>query len=195
MTSTRSKQDAWTAFGVGVLGGIVGGLSMLSFAGIFAVALIAVVGGAGLRPRPFGAAGVLLGWAAAWAILFGGAAARCDPSSCVGPNLAPWIVATGLFAVAGLVLLVAGATGAAWPDAAAGTWRTLGAWPFVRVMPAVVLGLLAGVFASIPLIVGWLNAGAIALWFAWRHRAEGRRSEIAWFAVAAGIAFAVQVAR
>jgi hypothetical protein len=67
--------------------------------------------------------------------------------------------------------------------------------PSVRVAPAVILGLLAGVFAASLLLVGWLNAAAIGLWFAWRHRTEGRRWEIAWFAFAAGVAFATQMAR
>jgi hypothetical protein len=194
MTSTRLHQDAWTAFGAGVLGGVVGGLSMLSFAGIFAVALIAILGGAALRPRPFGAAGVLLGWAAAWTLLFAGAQARCDPASCVGPSLAPWSLAIALLAMTGLVLLVAGATRATWLDAAAGAWRPLGSRRPFRVAPAVVLGLLAGAFASIPLIVGWFNAMAIGLWFAWRHRPPGRRIEIVWFALAAGVAFTVRAA-
>lgn len=194
MTSSHLRHDTWTTFGAGVLGGILGGLSMLSFAGIFAVALIAIVGGGSLRPRPFGAAGVLLGWAAAWAVLFAGAQSRCDPSTCTGPYLMPWLLVTGLLALSGLVLLAAGATGATWLEAAARGWRTLRSRPAIRIAPAIILGLLAGIFASMPFVMGWLNAVAIALWFGWRHRATGRRDEVAWFALAGAVTFAVRIA-
>ena len=103
--ATHPPGDAWTAFGLGVLGGVIGGLSLLSFAGIFLIALIAIVGGVVVRPRPFGAAGVLIGWGVTWISLLAAAQSRCDPASCVAPDLTPWVAAgIGLIAV-GLVLL------------------------------------------------------------------------------------------
>jgi hypothetical protein len=191
----ESHTDAWTAFGVGVLGGVVGGLSLISFAGTLAVALIAIVGGVGLRPRPFGAAGVLVGWGASWIILLAGAQARCDPASCVAPNLAPWVaVALGLAAI-GCAFIVVGLRRPAWAASAA---QAGGAWlrrrP-VRIGVAVVLGAVAGLYASTLLIPGWATAVPIWLWFAWRDRSPDRRAEIAWLTAAAIVMFVARVPR
>ena len=101
-------RDSWTAFGLGVLGGTLGGLSLLSFAGIFLIALIAIVGGLLLKPRPFGAAGVLVGWGATWIIALAGAQARCDPGSCTGPDLTGWFVAGTVLILLGAIALVVG---------------------------------------------------------------------------------------
>jgi hypothetical protein len=75
------RHDPWTAFGLGVFGGVVAGLTLLSFAGLQPLGLSAISVGILVRPRPFGTAGVLLGTGATWLLLFAGAAARCDPSS------------------------------------------------------------------------------------------------------------------
>jgi len=100
-------RDAWTAFGLGVMGGVISGLSLLSFAGIFIVAIIAILAGFLVRPRPFGAAGVLIGWGVTWLSLLAGAQSRCDPASCEPPNLTPWIaIAVGLFASGALLLVI-----------------------------------------------------------------------------------------
>jgi len=101
-------RDGWTAFGLGVLGGTLGGLSLLSFAGIFLIALIAIVGGLLLKPRPFGAAGVLVGWGTTWIIVLAGAQARCDPASCTGPDLTGWFVAGAVLILLGAAALVVG---------------------------------------------------------------------------------------
>jgi hypothetical protein len=79
MTSS-TRPDPWTAFGIGAIGGVIGVLSILSFAGIFAVGLIALLGGVALRPRPFGAAGVLIGWAATWIAVLAAAQSLSDTS-------------------------------------------------------------------------------------------------------------------
>ncbi len=101
-------RDVWTACGLGVLGGGIGGLSLLSFAGIFIVALIALLGGIALRPRPFGTAGVCVGLGVAWLSILAGAQARCDPTSCTPPDLTPWLaIAVGLLG-AGTALVLAG---------------------------------------------------------------------------------------
>ncbi len=109
MVARRNPEhrDSWTAFGLGVLGGTIGGLSLLSFAGIFLVALIAIVGGLLLRPRPFGAAGVLCGWGVTTLIVLAGAQARCEPGACTAPDLTGWfVVAAGLIALGVLALIV-----------------------------------------------------------------------------------------
>ena len=100
-----SHNDPWTAFGLAVFGGVIAGLTLLSFAGLQPLGVLAIVGGTLVRPRPFGAAGVLLGIGANWLILFAGAVARCDPSSCQNPDLAPWFVAAFVLMVGGAVML------------------------------------------------------------------------------------------
>ena len=102
------RTDPWTAFGLGVFGGVIAGLTLLSFAGLQPLGLLAILVGVRVRPRPFGAAGVLLAIGSTWVILFAGAAARCDPSSCRNPDLAPWFVAAFALLVAGVGLLVRG---------------------------------------------------------------------------------------
>jgi hypothetical protein len=109
MTPANHRQsDGWMAFGLGVMGGVIGGLSLLSFAGIFVVAIIAIVGGFAVRPRPFGAAGVFLGWGVTWLSLLAAAQAHCDPASCNPPDLMPWVgTAVGLAAIGVLLLAIA----------------------------------------------------------------------------------------
>jgi hypothetical protein len=194
-TPSHTHNDPWTAFGVGVLGGVIGGLSLISFAGIFAVALIAIFGGIGLRPRPFGAAGVLMGWGASWVILLAGALARCDPASCVAPDLAPWAAfATGL-AGAGGALIVIGLRQPGWARRVASTGGDWLRWQPVRIAAAVLLGAISGLYASALFLFGWITAALIWLWFAWRHRSPDRRGEIAWLALAAIVTFLLLVPR
>lgn len=196
MTSvSHSHADPWTAFGVGVLGGVIGGLSLLSFAGIFAVALIAILGGVALRPRPFGAAGVLLGWAVTWGTLLAGAQARCDPASCVGTDLRAWAAFAAIMAVTGLVLLLVGVHRPSWAAGVADTGGRVGRLTAVRVAWAVLLGTFAGVFAASLLVPGWATAILIGLWFAWRRKAPRRRAEIALFAIAVTATFVALVPR
>ena len=196
MTSpSHTHADPWAAFGVGVLGGVVGGLSLLSFAGIFAVALIAILGGIAVRPRPFGAAGVLLGWAATWVIVLAAAQARCDPASCVGSDLRPWVAFAVVVAVIGVALLLVGIARPNWAVRAAHAGSGLGARRSIRIASAAVFGVVAGAFASSLLIAGWATAIPIGLWFAWKRRHGDRRGEIGWFALAALATFAVLVPR
>jgi hypothetical protein len=184
---TDSHTDSRTAFGVGVLGGVVGGLSLLSFAGILAVALIAIVGGFGLRPRPFGAAGVLVGWAATWVIVLTRAQAQCS-APCI-TDIGPWLVfAVGLSAVGGALLLV----GITEPHCAAVAARVGGIWlnsPPIRISVAVVLGAIAGLYASTLFVFGLASTAVIWLWFAWRHRNPDRRIEIVWLTATAIVTF------
>jgi hypothetical protein len=187
--SEHGHTDPWTAFGVGVLGGVIGGLSLLSFAGIFVVALIAIVGGLALRPRPFGAAGVLLGWATSWIIVLAGAQARCDPASCVAPDLSPWVVVAASIAATGLGLLAIGIVRPPWVHRATATARAVAQAPVVRRGVALLLGAVAGLFGASLLLPGWTTAVVLGGWFAWRNRSTGRRREIAWFVVAAIVTF------
>ena len=108
MTATPHPRDGWTAFGLGVAGGVIAGLSLLSFAGIFLVAVIAIGGGVRLRPRPFGAAGVLFGWGATWVSLLAAASGCGDPTCGTGPDLTPWYMTAAALIALGSVLLVVG---------------------------------------------------------------------------------------
>jgi hypothetical protein len=99
------RGDPWTAFGLGVFGGVIAGLTLLSFAGLQPLGLAAILGAILVRPRPFGTAGVLLGTGAIWLILFAGAVARCDPSSCQSPDLMPWFAAAFVLMIGGATLL------------------------------------------------------------------------------------------
>lgn len=191
----NSHADPWTAFGVGVLGGVIGGLSLLSFAGVFAVALIALVGGVSLRPRPFGAAGTLIGWAAAWLMTLGAAQARCDPESCVGPDLTPWVAFSVALASIGGGLIVLGLRRPEWARGAATRGRHWLSRRPIRIATAVLLGAVSGIYASTLLIFGWFTVVLIWLWFVWRHRSSDRRAEIIWLALGTVGAFAAFVPR
>lgn len=102
--------DPWTAFGLGVAGGVVAGLTLLSFAGLQPLGLIAVVGAAVVRPRPFAFAGVLISIAVTWAVLIVRGATSCGEPPC-GMDATPWIVLTVGVGVAGLMVLVSGVHG------------------------------------------------------------------------------------
>jgi hypothetical protein len=190
---TETQPDAWTAFGVGVLGGVVGGLSLLSFAGILAIALIAIVGGLGLRPRPFGGAGVMLGWATTWMVVLSAAQGRCD-SPC-RTDITPWVVFALGLAVIGAGLLVVGIIQPAGATEAARAAGMLLSWRPVRIGTAILLGAIAGRYAASLLLFGWATAVPIWLWFAWRHRNPDRRAEIAWLSAAAIMTFAALAPR
>jgi len=193
--STEASHDAWTAFGVGVLGGVIGGLSLLSFAGILGVALIAISGGIGVRPRPFGAAGVFTGWAVAWVVALGAAQTRCDPASCVGPDLTPWLTFAAILAVVGVLLLLVGIARPRWTGRVAASGAEVARRRPIRIASAAAIGFVAGLYASSLLLAGWATTVTIALWFAWNHRRSGRRAEIGWFAVVGIVTFAILVPR
>lgn len=61
----------------------------------------------------------------------------------------------------------------------------------VRVATALLLGALAGVYAASLLVIGWITAVTLAIWFAWRHRSPSRRQEIAWLGLGAIGAFTI----
>jgi hypothetical protein len=91
----------------GVLGGLLGGLAMLSWAGIQPLGIIVLGVGSLLRPRPFGAAGILVGWGGVTWLLLAGAQARCDPASCGAPDVTGWVVvAVGLIVLGAATLML-----------------------------------------------------------------------------------------
>ena len=78
------------------LGTLVGG-TMIGLLGLVATALISV------RPgRTAAIGGVLTGFGACWLALFTSAGARC--SSCVYPDLSPWLLAASAALAAGLAI-------------------------------------------------------------------------------------------
>jgi hypothetical protein len=104
----RFVRDRGAAFGLGVLGGMLGGIGLLSWAGLQPLGIIVIGVGLLLKPRPFGAAGVLVGWGGVTLLLLAGAQARCDPASCGAPDVTGWVaVAVGLVVI-GVATLVVG---------------------------------------------------------------------------------------
>ena len=103
-----TARDRWTAFGLGVLGGVLGGIAVLSWAGIQPLGIIWIGVGLLVRPRPFGAAGVLMGWGGVTLLLLAGAQARCDPASCGAPDVTAWVVVALGLVVLGAVALIVG---------------------------------------------------------------------------------------
>ena len=89
----------------GALGGLLGISWILPLPGI---GLLPLVVGILVPPRPFGAAGTLLGWGAIWAALFIRADDACDPASCRGPDITPWLTVSAGLVIAGLCLLAIG---------------------------------------------------------------------------------------
>lgn len=193
--STEVPHDAWTAFGVGVLGGVIGGLSLLTFAGLLAVALIAISGGIAVRPRPFGAAGVLIGWASAWVLALAAAQGTCDPASCIGPDLTPWLTFAAILTVIGVVLLLVGIARPRWAERVAAAGARAASLGPIRALTAAAFGFVAGWYASSLLPAGWATTIPMALWFAWNHRDRDRRAEIGWFVLAAVATFLALVPR
>jgi hypothetical protein len=108
--SPSGPRDPWAGFAAGVLGGVAGGLLLLSFAGIFLrpLAVAALIVGLLVPPRPFGAAGTLAGWGATWALVLLAADARCDAPDCLGPDLTNWLIAAGVLVAGACALLVIG---------------------------------------------------------------------------------------
>ena len=100
-------RDRGPALGLGVLGGVLGGIGLLSWAGLQGLGIIVIGVGILLKPRPFGAAGVLVGWGGVTLLLLAGAQARCDPASCGAPDVSGWVaVAFGLVVIGAVTLIV-----------------------------------------------------------------------------------------
>ena len=108
MTDGEHPGEAWTAFGLGVVGGVVAGLTLLSFAGLQPLGLLAVLGAVWVRPRPFSFAGLLMSVGVTWIVLIVRGATACGEPPC-GMDPTPWIVASVVVGVAGFVLLVSAA--------------------------------------------------------------------------------------
>jgi hypothetical protein len=107
LVGDRSVRDRWAALGLGVLGGVLGGIALLSWAGLQPLGIILIGVGILLKPRPFGTAGVLIGWGGVTLLLLAGAQARCDPASCGAPDVTGWVaVAFGLVVIGAATLTV-----------------------------------------------------------------------------------------
>lgn len=103
----RRPHDAWTAFGLGAVGGVIAGLTLLSFAGLQPLGLVAIIGATWIRPRPFGTAGLLMAIGVTWLALFLRASSGCGESDC-GFDATPWYVASVVVTIVGATLLVFG---------------------------------------------------------------------------------------
>jgi hypothetical protein len=92
---------------VSVVAGLVIGIPAAAL-GVLGLGLgIALaVGAAVTRPHITSLAGVLVGLGIPWVLLITRAASSCADESCVGPDLAPWLIGAGAVAASGLVLTV-----------------------------------------------------------------------------------------
>ena len=108
LVAERSARDRLAALALGVLGGVLGGVGLLSWAGLQGLGIIVIGVGILLKPRPFGAAGVLMGWGGVTLLLLAGAQARCDPASCGAPDVTAWVVVALGLVVLGAVALIVG---------------------------------------------------------------------------------------
>jgi hypothetical protein len=104
-----SRASVLAGWLLGLVAGALGGVLTLSWAvPVPGLGLLPLAVGMLAPPRPFGAAGTLLGWGATWAALLLRADAACDPSSCQGPDISPWLVASAILVVAAIGLLAVG---------------------------------------------------------------------------------------
>lgn len=95
---------------LGLLAGALGGLLGLTWAvPIPGLGIVPLVVGMLAPPRPFGAAGTLIGWGLMWTALFLRADAACDPGSCQGPDITPWLLVATVLTGAGVGLLAVAA--------------------------------------------------------------------------------------
>lgn len=180
-SSIDQQPDAWTAFGLGVLGGVAGGLLLTSLGAILLAPVILVfAGGFALRP-PFGAAGILGGWGATWISLLLAAQARCDPTSCSGPDLTPWVTFGGGLLAASIGLLVIGVRRPPWAIRVARAAGASGASRWLRAVRAAVIGFAVGLATGTFWTGGWAIGALVALLFVMTRRAAGRRVEMLWF--------------
>jgi LPXTG-motif cell wall-anchored protein len=94
---------------LGLVAGALGGILSVTWAvPVPGLGLVAIVVGCLVPPRPFGAAGALMGWGLTWAALFLRVRASCDAAECTGPDTTGWLVATGILVLAAIGLLVIG---------------------------------------------------------------------------------------
>ncbi len=83
------------------LGTLIGG-TLIGMLGLVAAGLISV------RPgRMLAIGGVLTGLGACWLVLFATAEARCGPG-CSGPDITPWLAASGAMLAVGVSLTALG---------------------------------------------------------------------------------------
>ena len=195
-TTQRREVDPWAAFGLGVLGGVVGGLVLLSLGTILlALVILVFAGGLGLRP-PFGAAGILGGWGATWLALLASAAARCDPSSCVGSDLTPLIAFGVTLVVVAVALLVLGIRRPRWAvrlrQGAIERWRSSRA---VRLAFAITMGAATGLALGTFWTGGWAIAALVVVLFARTRLAPGRRWELLGFGIGVVAILALLIGR
>ena len=78
---------------------LIGG-TLMAMLGLIAAGLISI------RPgRTLAIGGVLTGLGACWLVLFASADARCGPG-CSGPDMTPWLAASGAMLAVGVSLTV-----------------------------------------------------------------------------------------
>jgi hypothetical protein len=106
MSATAGRARPVAGLLLGLIAGVLGGVLTLTWAvPVPGIGLLPLAVGLLAPPRPFGAAGMLIGWGSTWAALFLRADAACDPGSCQGPDITPWLLVATLLIGAGVGLL------------------------------------------------------------------------------------------
>jgi hypothetical protein len=96
--------DSWTAFGLGVFGGVISGLTLLSFVGLQVFGILAIACTALIRPRAFALSGLLIGIAVTWTTVIIQGATGCGEPPC-GMDATLLVAATAVILVIGVGLL------------------------------------------------------------------------------------------
>jgi hypothetical protein len=104
MSGDSHPGDAWTAFGLGVFGGVIAGLTLLSFVGLQVFGILAIACTALIRPHAFAISGLLISIAVTWTTLMIQGATRCGEPPC-GMDATLLVVPTALILVTGVGLL------------------------------------------------------------------------------------------
>jgi hypothetical protein len=106
---TRSdprRPSPLAGFVVGLVAGALGGVLMIAWGvGMPWLGVAAIIVGGLAPPRPVGLGGALISWGATWLALFLRADAACDPASCRGPDIRPWLVVATATVLLGIGLL------------------------------------------------------------------------------------------
>lgn len=106
-TTSPNRRSVWIG---GVVVGLSSGFLALTLPTIgYAIALLFIVGALLARGALPALGGLFLGFGSTWVALIANGALRCDPASCIPPNLAPWLAIGLTLVIVGGALSVAAA--------------------------------------------------------------------------------------
>jgi len=108
MNGARETNEARRRWFTGLVIGLVFGLATLIGGTLMGILGLVAAGLLSVRPgRMLAIGGVLLGFGACWLFVIGTADARCGPG-CSGPDITPWLAASGAMLAVGMSLTALG---------------------------------------------------------------------------------------